>query len=905
MRLRNWEEKAKDALRRTLVALALVLVPTIAHAGRHVLNGQGCDHGSEDLRDHLCRVHRLCAPSPGEPGYAFGSIAVFRTFDDCEKVKRGYLDACGSVKASCNVPSCTPVAASSNTTSGYDAREMKYAERAIEEYVQTGNVNEWTGGMAGFEIGAAFHETLKRNAQNAAEKKRLEELRRAEEERQRRIREEREREERIARLAPYMKMSTESNVDLKLESEVHSLGMKFDGSDSSLEYRSNAEFVARDDSTDFFSNCGRYDVPVTQWVVPYQTVQHLRHGVLFVRRALPTTYARADIPAIVDEGLSIAQGCRPKTVMPDEDFDLPANAAELMREAAVRHKLATDERIAATAAVDESMSRRDLARAARAALQQEPPPGATQADRKALIAGVDRMLKAFDVEVNQRTKELSSAKLREAQALDRERGHLQTFAVRCHSGPVEYCEDRDAQITAVRTQGGIRQKVIAASEARLREARGEAAKHHARNTKLLREGPAREIAKQIEEASKRYLSQVKAIQLADTGGIPADVKLRLASAAVLINEVNDAVAKFRKYSEAVVDFKTDVHEKNLRDSWDALLAAMERLDQAEWFSDLAQLGLKVYARRLGGGDELLADLIADALSTAYRIVELSVRMNIEVASAVAWRWSAEEERELLDRMKEADRWMSSVVDERAARVAEIRRGGGCISTQKCADTKRVPGMNDSDVKALREYAASTKRTLVLRAPKEGAARHHGEPGYRPKPAWVHEKTAANGLVYWGARATDFPEGCAGRCDVDASGFLRIDGDRVYSDYDLQGVFEATKGATGKRERVDTNDAEERSALNEVVSPCAQQEQQLFQHGANDDFLEDGLPQRCPDADERFVVFEPSCSVAEIGGGLLGLKSHYLKHNLPWVYSCCEARPPKSPCDGSRASSPFH
>jgi RHS repeat-associated protein len=210
------------------------------------------------------------------------------------------------------------------------------------------------------------------------------------------------------------------------------------------------------------------------------------------------------------------------------------------------------------------------------------------------------------------------------------------------------------------------------------------------------------------------------------------------------------------------------------------------------------------------------------------------------------------------------------------------------------------GMEKKHLENLQKRSVEKGEIIVVRNTNPNSLPHHGKPGHISKPVDCKFKTDPNdGLV---KKPKDpmspgdqkhYDELQKKGWTTDADGNMIAPpppegGNKVYGDHDLQGVYEPTthkdefSGDTHQgTHQVDTNDPAYREGLNNDVCP----ENQMFNHGANDNYRDPNDPSkmgRTPGADESYTVTKPDGSVTQVNG-TDELKKFYNENNMPWPY----------------------
>lgn len=217
------------------------------------------------------------------------------------------------------------------------------------------------------------------------------------------------------------------------------------------------------------------------------------------------------------------------------------------------------------------------------------------------------------------------------------------------------------------------------------------------------------------------------------------------------------------------------------------------------------------------------------------------------------------------------------------------------------DLAKEAGMEKKHLENLQKRSQAKGEIIVVRNTNPNSLPHHGQPGHVSKPVDCKFKTdKGDGLVkkpkepmspgdqkHFDELTGTPPEGKGWSTDKDGN-MLDPDGNKVYGDHDLQGVYQPTthtdefSGATHQgTHQVDTNDPNYRNDLNNDVCP----ENQMFNHGANDNYRDPSDPSkmgRTPGADESYTVTKPDGSVTQING-TDELKKFYGENNMPWPY----------------------
>jgi RHS repeat-associated protein len=211
------------------------------------------------------------------------------------------------------------------------------------------------------------------------------------------------------------------------------------------------------------------------------------------------------------------------------------------------------------------------------------------------------------------------------------------------------------------------------------------------------------------------------------------------------------------------------------------------------------------------------------------------------------------------------------------------------------------GMEKKHLEKLQQRSMDKGEIIIVRNTNPQSLPHHGTPGHVSKPVDCKFKTdKGDGLVkkpkepmspgdqkHFDELTGKPPEGKGWGTDADGN-MLDPNGNKVYGDHDLQGVYEPTthtdefSGATHQgTHQVDTNDPNYRNGLNDDVCP----ENQMFNHGANDNYRDPSDPSkmgRTPGADESYTVTKPDGSVTQVNG-TDELKKVYGENNIPWPY----------------------
>jgi RHS repeat-associated protein len=245
--------------------------------------------------------------------------------------------------------------------------------------------------------------------------------------------------------------------------------------------------------------------------------------------------------------------------------------------------------------------------------------------------------------------------------------------------------------------------------------------------------------------------------------------------------------------------------------------------------------------------------------------------------------------------------------EKPPKRQEVKKG------EDVSDIAKKGGMEKEHVEKLSKRSQETGDTIIVRASNPESLKFHGEPGHASKPLDCKLKTAKApdphaGLVkkpdsaHYPKGVDDpkykddmshfddltrpkdgNPPGKGWSCDND--GVMRdADGNKVYGDHDLQGVYHKDEFADAQH-KVNTDDPNWQKDLNNDVCP----ENQMFNHGANDNFKKPDPDNpgkskmgRQPDPDEKYIITEPDGTVRHIDG-TDELQKYYNEKGIKWPY----------------------
>jgi hypothetical protein len=183
------------------------------------------------------------------------------------------------------------------------------------------------------------------------------------------------------------------------------------------------------------------------------------------------------------------------------------------------------------------------------------------------------------------------------------------------------------------------------------------------------------------------------------------------------------------------------------------------------------------------------------------------------------------------------------------------------------------GIDATHLENMRLRAEKTGEVFIVRDPNPASLQYHGKltpewGKYLPKPMSIKLKTAKSGPN----------EGMVVK--EDGTPFVDSNGNRYYSDYDLQGSYKPKEG--GGYESSPTNDPAWREEFNRDVAPeRTAADEKPVQHGANDNYVKDGKPGRQPDPDERYSVIDNG-KVRRVNS-TKELQDVYKEKGIPWPY----------------------
>ena len=224
-----------------------------------------------------------------------------------------------------------------------------------------------------------------------------------------------------------------------------------------------------------------------------------------------------------------------------------------------------------------------------------------------------------------------------------------------------------------------------------------------------------------------------------------------------------------------------------------------------------------------------------------------------------------------------------------------------------ARNRRHPGgdgITRQHLKKLRAFAKKAESWVIFRKPNPASKQYQGKPGYRPKPMGLPTGDVENpktkkpvlgpdgepirkcstdpddGLVKWRDphSSPDPPY------SVDKDGNLLLDGDKIYSDYDLENVHDLD----GKPVNYNTDNPKGQKNvedINEAVhgTKDVDESQQMVQHGPNGQYKDDkGNAKLPPKPGEEYTAISPDGEVMRFNNPEQ-LKEFYDANDLDWPY----------------------
>lgn len=182
------------------------------------------------------------------------------------------------------------------------------------------------------------------------------------------------------------------------------------------------------------------------------------------------------------------------------------------------------------------------------------------------------------------------------------------------------------------------------------------------------------------------------------------------------------------------------------------------------------------------------------------------------------------------------------------------------------------GIRGDHIEALIAYAQKHNRIVIFRKPNPNSLKYQGNPNYAPKPMGLPLdevvvdgkkvrlcSTDSEGLVRWRDSSVDPPS----PYKVDGDGYLlNADGKRMYSDYDLENVYDSN-GQVVSFEPKDPGGMGNQIELDEALQGPVSPNDRLIQHSANGQYKKpDGSMGNPPKANEEYVVIDPNTGTAK-------------------------------------------
>lgn len=204
------------------------------------------------------------------------------------------------------------------------------------------------------------------------------------------------------------------------------------------------------------------------------------------------------------------------------------------------------------------------------------------------------------------------------------------------------------------------------------------------------------------------------------------------------------------------------------------------------------------------------------------------------------------------------------------------------------------GVSQKHIEKLTKYASQTQTMIIMREPNPMSMRFHNKPGYQPKPAEVKLKTRPLGKKDAGLvevpqkptaeQAAHIEQLLSMGYRITSEGLLKApNGDLIFSDYDLQGVYRRggfnTWGKLGE--------GKELQELNATIGENVD----YIQHGANDNYIKGhkrkgawSIPiiGRQPSRHERYLVIKIDGTYERIEN-TKELREFYRSQRIPWIY----------------------
>ena len=527
--------------------------------------------------------------------------------------------------------------------------------------------------LGAYDLGASIHNALEAAERRAKARKAAEEAARLERIRLDSIETARRREAAWAKLSGEFRFSTTARLDMRLDSAKSELAFRFDR-DTARPELSNRELMARDKTNCFFMGCReKYEMPDEQWTTPYVDLRHLARAAHLVRRTL---YAPGDErESLIDQAIEVAQGGRAEIEIPTDGVVLPENALDRMVTVSVDRKVATNERLRAAAVLDSLQQRREFV----AGLGDAVRSDARARDRAAALDRLAREQALVDAALAVARRTLEAASRAEEDAIRAERSRLVGTTLRnaAPGRPVENCVDERQAIASIRAGLPRMDVTIAQMDASATRHRADARATIARAKDT--GAAAKEIVLDpLNDALKAYRATMSVhaqrtaliMALSPSGAVGADRYRRAA------NDVWERIDKLKSGAELAQTrlAKANAEAQAIASSPanENPLDILQRMDNAGLLSVLAgQLAAHpaVQARALGPWVLLGEAFIRTASLTADAV--------IDDRTAQAMRMYA-------NRMREQRQHLASLADEREARLLEIERAGGCLSSPESA-----------------------------------------------------------------------------------------------------------------------------------------------------------------------------------------------------------------------------